>query len=167
MTPSSQRACKYCRALKPISEFLRKRLECKACRTVYNVAYNKANRARIKAAYEANKDEITAKARSRRAANPIPNMLARARVRARVKGLEFSLTKEDIRIPESCPVLGIRLRVSSGRYSDSSPALDRIDNSKGYVRGNVLVVSARANSLKNDATVDELKKLVEFYSGLR
>jgi hypothetical protein len=40
-----------------------------------------------------------------------------------------------------------------------SPTLDRIDNSKGYIVGNVWVISMRANRLKSDATVDELMML--------
>jgi hypothetical protein len=45
---------------------------------------------------------------------------------------------------------------------DSSPSLDRIDNSKGYVKGNVAVISFRANTLKNNATADELRAIANF-----
>lgn len=50
--------------------------------------------------------------------------------------------------------------------NDNSPNLDRIVNALGYVKGNVIVVSARANRLKSDSTLDELRKLIEFYGGL-
>jgi hypothetical protein len=50
--------------------------------------------------------------------------------------------------------------VSRGRATDNSPTLDRIIPSLGYVRGNVKVISMRANVLKHNASLDELKKLV-------
>jgi hypothetical protein len=62
------------------------------------------------------------------------------------------ITKEDIVIPDTCPLLGTPME---------SPSLDRIDSTKGYVKGNVWVISNRANTLKNDATLTELKTLVE------
>jgi len=88
-------------------------------------------------------------------------MLDSARKRARDKGLECNLTKEDIVVPTHCPVLGIELKVARGaaNASPNSPSLDRIDNSLGYVRGNIIVMSFRANTLKNNATADELQKV--------
>lgn len=93
--------------------------------------------------------------------------------RARKKGIEFSITKNDIVIPERCPILGIEIEAGVGRKRDSdspilvgardsSPSLDRIDNTRGYVPGNVMVISWRANYLKNTATLEELIKLGEF-----
>lgn len=35
-----------------------------------------------------------------------------------------------------------------------------IDSSKGYIKGNVWVVSKRANTIKNNATLEELELLV-------
>lgn len=94
--------------------------------------------------------------------NPIKAMLQRARARARRLGLEFDLAPEDIHIPERCPVLGITLERKC-REQDSSPSLDRIENDKGYVKGNVIVVSFRANRIKGNASVAELRKVLEFY----
>jgi hypothetical protein len=76
--------------------------------------------------------------------------------RANAKGLEFNLTKEDLVIPEYCPVLGIKLARATGRVTVNSPQVDRINNNRGYVKGNVRVVSQRANTLKRDATIEEL-----------
>jgi hypothetical protein len=95
-------------------------------------------------------------------------MLNSARQRAKMKGLEFDLTKEDIVIPEYCPVLGIKLEatVGTGRRNldelESSPSIDRVDNSRGYTRDNIMVISLRANNLKKDATLHELKSLVRY-----
>jgi hypothetical protein len=72
----------------------------------------------------------------------------------------------DILIPSKCPVLGIPLmpNIGGGRQDDHSPTLDRIIPGKGYVPGNVVVVSWRANRIKSDATIEELKKVARFYS---
>lgn len=80
--------------------------------------------------------------------------------------MDFNLLPEDIVIPDVCPVLGIELRHNYGKNgpTDHSPTVDRIDNSKGYVRGNVIVVSFRANRLKSDATSAELLRVANFYS---
>lgn len=92
-------------------------------------------------------------------------MLYAAKSRAKAKGLEFSLKPEDIVIPERCPVLWHTLKHSYGSYGsgDWSPTIDRIDSTKGYTRDNVTVISARANRLKGDATVEELECIVSYY----
>ena len=84
--------------------------------------------------------------------DPRSPMWSRAKYRAKQKGLDFNITKEDIVIPDICPLLGTPMQ---------SPSLDRIDSSKGYIKDNVWVISNRANTLKNDATLTELKTLVE------
>ena len=106
-------------------------------------------------------------ARGNRRKRPEVYMLIRVRCRAKAKGLAFALTAEDIQIPKRCPVLGIPLSVGNGRATDNSPELDRINNRKGYVKGNVIVVSRRANRIKNDATVKELQQIASFYANLR
>ncbi len=78
--------------------------------------------------------------------------------------MEFDLTR-DVPIPTHCPVLGIPLR-RGGIGDGSSPSVDRIDNQKGYVPGNVRVVSLKAKRVKNDATVGELRALANFYARL-
>lgn len=90
---------------------------------------------------------------------PIKFMLKRAKKRAIKNNLEFNLTEEDIKVPEFCPALGIELKYNSG---DSSPSLDRVDNSKGYTKDNISVISNRANILKRDATKEELRSLVQY-----
>lgn len=80
---------------------------------------------------------------------------------AKVKGFQHTIDITDISIPEFCPLLNMQLsRRGAGPREDDSPTLDRIDNSKGYVRGNVWVISWRANRLKSDGTLKELQLLV-------
>lgn len=93
-------------------------------------------------------------------------MLKNAQSRAKQKGFDFNLTIEDIVIPDVCPVLGIPLVKHFGkgvnRAQPDSPSLDRIDSSKGYVKGNVRVISWRANDLKRNATIEEVRKIIEY-----
>lgn len=95
-------------------------------------------------------------------------LLDGAKARCRRSGLSFKLTTTDFDIPDKCPVLGIPLRHNWGGTTAhaASPTLDRIVPSRGYVRGNVVVVSYRANRLRSDATVAELQKLYNFYGRL-
>jgi hypothetical protein len=84
-------------------------------------------------------------------------------MRAKQKGWEFSITEEDICIPECCPVFGMPLKLfGRGWRSDNSPSLDRIDNSKGYVPGNVVVISYRANMIKSIGTADEHEAVAQW-----
>jgi hypothetical protein len=94
-------------------------------------------------------------------------MLGNARTRARVKGLPFDITAEylDTLLVHTCPILGIPLVSHKGRKGprDDSPSLDRIVPEKGYVRGNVVVISGRANRIKSDASFKELRAVADFY----
>lgn len=56
-------------------------------------------------------------------------------------------------------MLGIELSISEGRMADNSPSLDRFKPELGYVKGNIHVISTRANRIKNDATYNEIRKL--------
>jgi hypothetical protein len=79
-----------------------------------------------------------------------------ARRRATGAGVPFTITIQDITIPKKCPILGIPLDHSQRSDRTAAPSLDRIVPQLGYVRGNVHVVSDRANTLKRDATLNEL-----------
>ena len=84
-------------------------------------------------------------------------LLQGAKQRAQKQNVPFSLTIDDIVIPQKCPFLNIDLKKSKGRFSDSSPSLDKIIPSLGYVKGNVQVISHKANVMKNGASLEELK----------
>ena len=101
-----------------------------------------------------------------RTENPAAYLLHTAKHRAKKMGWEFNLEVEDIEIPEKCPVLGLPLFIRQGYQGQgknpNNPSLDRIDNSLGYVKGNVQVISWRANDLKKNGTLEEFTKLVEY-----
>ena len=97
--------------------------------------------------------------RKSRLNNPEKWMLSSAKARAKEKGWDFNLDESDIIIPEYCPILEIKLLPGGvGKQTFNSPSLDRIDSTKGYVKGNVRVISLRANMMKNDANLKELEK---------
>lgn len=83
-------------------------------------------------------------------------LVASAKARAVKKGLEFNIEPSDIVIPEVCPLLGIPLVRGRGRIVDSSPTIDRIDSSKGYTKGNIWIISAKANRMKSDGTLEDI-----------
>lgn len=70
----------------------------------------------------------------------------------------------DLEFPSHCPLLGIELDYFADRTQENSVSFDRVDSSKGYVKGNVIVCSWRGNRIKNDGTAEEHKKIYEFLS---
>lgn len=89
--------------------------------------------------------------------HPEKKILNDAKQRAKYKNLDFNLTIEDIIIPEFCPYLGTKLTYTQGEgYQEANHSIDRIDNSKGYIKGNVEVISRLANMMKNHATPEQL-----------
>ena len=89
-------------------------------------------------------------------------MLQASRRRAKELGLDFNLEESDIVIPELCPILGFPLMSNEGAPQYNSPSLDRIDARQGYVKGNVWVISRRANAMKHDASLEELIKFADW-----
>lgn len=96
-------------------------------------------------------------------------MLNRSKSRAKKKGFEHNIDLDDISIPDKCPLLGIPIFKGESSVQENSPTLDRIDSSKGYVKGNVWVISYKANTIKSNATPEELlaiaTRLTEFVEG--
>lgn len=82
---------------------------------------------------------------------------AKAKRNAKVKKIEFDLTPEDIEIPEYCPYF--KYKLSFNKKDSKQPyyySIDRIDSSKGYIKGNIQIISKFANTMKSNATKDEL-----------
>lgn len=89
--------------------------------------------------------------------------LGSARNRAKAQGVPFELTLDDLKIPTYCPVFNIPLNYGKGMGPQKdSPSLDRIDPSKGYIRGNVQIISNKANVMKQDATKEDLLKFANW-----
>ena len=87
-------------------------------------------------------------------------MIRTARQRDKKKGHETNITVEDLLpFPNVCPILGIPIKTNAPVRSDNVPSLDHINPKKGAIKGNVQVVSWRANALKRDSTPEEREKL--------
>lgn len=121
--------------------------------------------ARKKEYYKSNKLEISIKGKKYRDSLPQEQKILKTiRQSAKKRGLEFNLDVSDIVIPEYCPVLGIKLVPNIGKPSFNSPSVDRIDNNKGYIKGNIHIISYKANAIKYNASIEELKKVVNYFS---
>ena len=114
-----------------------------------------------KAYYQKNKKRIS----ERRKADLWDGRLMNAKARAKEKGLEFNLTRDflDSIYCTHCPILGHRLSYGgTGKIVNRSATLDRIDNQKGYVIGNIQILSYQANRMKSNATDEELLKFARY-----
>lgn len=139
--PEGTRGCTRCKEVKPLESF---------------GPFKKGARGRYPICNECRKPIAAAEYQKERKSY---QLYYRAKRRAFEKNLDFSITEEDIievGIPSICPVFGVPMK---GRYAHS---LDRIDSSKGYIKGNIQVISRRANTLKGDATAEELRKVADF-----
>ncbi len=153
----------------------------KAARAAYNAAYYAARRASRTPEEKAKKNATAVARRASRtpeekatiaaanreavaacdAAKPFNEVLfARIKKKCQRTGRECTITASDIIVPEYCPVDGSKLDRFGGRFAANLPSPDRIDSSKGYVLGNVRVISWRMNNLKNDATLPEMEAVV-------
>ena len=96
--------------------------------------------------------------------NPTYVIWHNAKRRAKEAGYAFDIDWRDLTIPDVCPVLGIPIVKGQKKSSDNSPSIDKVIPSLGYVKGNVRIISSRANRLKSDATLQELQALVRYLS---
>lgn len=149
----TSRTCIKCGETKPDSEFYRRHNECKICTIT----------------------RTNADSKRRRQADPIRewavNVLAGIRIRSRKFDIPFDLTLEVLIEMASetpvCPIFGVPLQYGlKGRrgYHPYSPSVDRVVPTLGYVRTNVIIISNRANTIKNNATPEELMLVANFYS---
>lgn len=91
------------------------------------------------------------------------HMMKRAERRAKKANLPFDITVEDIFIPEVCPVFGCPFSISNGSGpGDFSPSIDKIIPDMGYVKGNIRIICSKANRIKSDASVEEVRKVLNY-----
>ena len=117
--------------------------------------------------YQENKEKISEQAKQYRLENKEMWMCTASKVRAKQKNLPFNLSTEYLKEiwPEDnkCPALGITMRKGDFCVTDHSPTLDRIIPKLGYIKGNVQVVSALANRIMSDATVNQVMAVAKHY----
>lgn len=169
------KTCKKCKRSLPSSNFWRHgnskdglQSHCIECMSKSHVAWrNRMDPEYLQRRSERNKKSMD----GCRGRDPLKQMFRSIKQRAKDAGLELSISITDIKIPDTCPVLGIPLVFGVKRgpglaERDQRPSVDRIDNTIGYTKSNIVVVSYRANRIKSDATTDELEAVARFYRKL-
>jgi hypothetical protein len=134
--------------------------------------------ARVATAVSRRRPEAAIVARSayehRRDRHPEKLLWYSAKTRARALGVPFDITFADVRAAwpadGKCPALGIQMAhnhrspgQTGGGVKPNSPTLDRIIPNLGYVRGNICVISQRANAIKSNETNPEAIYKVAIY----
>jgi len=168
-----KRQCVTCKKKKFLKEF-NKNTKCKYGKDFY---CRVCSTARQKAKYNANPEKYRAQKRefdalnpgrskalrrARHATNPQKKLLSSAKQRAKNKNLPLNIEEKDIFIPERCPVCDCKLVLAKGGAQPNSSSLDRIIPKLGYVKNNIIVICRRCNTIKLDATPEELMRLGEF-----
>jgi len=158
-----------------------KQSKCKQCSIEMSREWRRKNSKYLKEYYKENtkrmKGNQIRRYRSRKSNEPWYIAYCTVKQRARDKQLDFDLDSDYVKSiwADTCPVLGIPLYcaffgsghkrtdgVGKARPRDNSPTIDRIDSNKGYVKGNVCIMSYRANMIKNCGTLEEHKRIVAF-----
>ena len=150
--------CNKCLESKPYSEFYKTtsnqgsldgyRKQCKECHSAFS--HNNPNRKTIANNYY----------KRRKEEHPALFMWKQAKHRAKYdyNDMEFTISVEDIIIPEMCPYFNVPFIPLDKEFGYS---LDRIDSSKGYTKDNIRVIIYKANKMKNDATVEQLRSFAK------
>ncbi len=139
--------------------------QCNSCKKEYDRIYRQSNK--IQKLYKgmAYKNKKALASKERREKYPERLLFLQARVRSKKYNLPFNLEESDIVIPQYCPLLGIELKAkeygAKGSFTSSSPSLDKIVPELGYVKDNIMVISMKANSMKSNATLEELLTFAE------
>ncbi len=179
--------CNYCKIEKLLSDFNKNvskkfgyELYCKECSRAYGQS-DKIRTAKL-ARCQINKESISKKNKEYRERNQERikkerkawyrenlniRLFRSAKNRAKQENRPFDITPDDIIIPKYCPVLGIPLFVSEDKCGNNSPSLDKIIPELGYIKTNIVVMSHRANTIKNDSTIEELEKILNFLKNRR
>lgn len=140
--------------------------QCNAAREATRVR-NKEERARANQKWNGSKKGYEAK-RAWRDRDPINAWACSAAGSARERAQRFSLPididKDYVRsiVPSVCPVFGTPFEFIGKKLRPESPSLDRIDPSKGYTRGNVAIISLRANAIKSNATWQDIQRVADW-----
>ena len=167
--------CNVCGKIKPFDELCRDSSRsdgvkplCKECKHKKDADYWKDNAWRLTKRNKGYKhrsperyQDVLKQQREYKAKNRERSLYLQARKRSEKFSLPFSIAMEDIEIPDVCPLLGIPINKKPSKLNnrDNSPSLDRIIPSMGYVPGNIMVISYRANRIKNDASLEELERI--------
>jgi hypothetical protein len=146
------KVCNMCHKEKPLDDFHylakskdKKQFHCKSCATLYKRS--------IGGSYPNHKKNHQKDYRK--------GLVRAAKHRAKIKKVPFDITWTDLVLTDICPVLGIPI-FSDTLDNPNAPSIDRMVPELGYIKGNVSIISRRANVLKGDATILELEKILSY-----
>lgn len=130
-------------------------------------AYRDKNKERIKDYQRSyfNSPEYSKKRKEYYRKNPTKQLLYNAKNRAKKRGIDFDIVETDIIIPTHCPILGIPLFQKDRKAGPNSPTLDQINPGIGYVKDNVCVISHKANTMKQNNTVEDFERFIRYMKG--
>ncbi len=157
--PIGYKFCGSCKQILPLSDFYRKKSNNRYDDEVHKLCRN-CTRESARRSYRTHASSNQVRYKK----DPVKKIYQNVRGRAKAKNIEFNLTIEDINIPEFCPVLGIPIIPFSS--SDNSPSVDRINPKLGYIKGNVCIISKRANRIKTDASLQELLMVAKWLQSM-
>lgn len=157
-----KKICASCKAEKSLEDFHRDRQRkcgfhsyCRTCVKERQKGYQSpTHNARNRIHYRTKRAECYRR-------DPLHYLWRTAYHRSKQNGVEFSIVKDDIKLNRICPIFGIELDVLTNN-AETGMSLDRVDNTKGYVPGNCVVISRKANRLKGDGTVEQFKALIKY-----
>lgn len=135
------------------SEFRINSLQCKSCVSVKQKLWGHNNINEIKK--QRKKYNSTYKAR-------VLRRLAHLKIKCKKLGIPYNICIGDIVIPNYCPALGVVL--NNDPKSPNCATIDRLIPKLGYIKDNIVIVSKRANQIKSDANLEEIKDVLYFYS---
>jgi len=156
-----EKLCKKCNTPKEASNFHKNKNTkdglseyCITCKKEYDITYRKTDK--IQQLYSSEK--YRRKKLKYKNENYMKVKLITAKLTAKSRNIEFSITEDDfLELPEYCPLLNVKLDYIYGNGRNLNAAsIDRIDSSKGYIKGNVWIISLLANIMKNQASIEEL-----------
>ena len=133
----------------------------------YDKKYRQDNKEKIAKYRQDNKEKIVESLKKYRQNNKEKLIVRRAKTRANKNNVPFDIDEDYIKKiwPKHniCPIFKIKLEQSNLHTGDQSPSLDRIIPKLGYVKGNVQIMSSKANRIKNNATFEELIIIGKYY----
>jgi len=177
---SAKVKCPRCGKQKPRSEFPPKRIKvdsrCKDCyrkrkRELYH-AHKEERREKAREIarksywkyVDVTREKLRKRAKRTRKRDPLGSLLRGAKAAAKTKGFKFNLTRDDLDLPSHCPVFGTKLKPQkrgSKRFGDA-PSVDRIDSTRGYTRGNCVIISRHANCVKSYGTAEDHERIAKW-----
>ena len=164
----NKKVCSSCKQEKDFDEFYNSKYgkygltnQCKQCMTSYRNSNKEYNRKYMEDRRKTDNDKVKEIRNRSYSKDPARKLYNSAKSRSKRYNIPFNIELKDVVIPEKCPVLEIPfIQGIKGDYQYTY-SLDRIDNTKGYIKGNIQVITNKANSMKNSATIDELKVFCE------